>query len=94
MELPGLCVAEMHRAGWQPEPAAAGEMLVRGGFPSCGRTGPFRRATVDATTAAKVEQKALAQYGRVLSKSADERIDSRRYISTLATSGYLSGYWM
>ena len=33
VELPGLCVAEMRRAGWQPEPAAAGEMLVRGGFP-------------------------------------------------------------
>ena len=48
----------------------------------------------NATTAAKVEQEALAQYGRVLSKSADERIDSRRYTSTLATSGYLSGYWM
>ena len=34
----------MRRTGWQPEPAAAGEMLVRGGFPElwADRTIPAR----------------------------------------------------
>ena len=43
-ELPGLCVDEMRHAGWRQEPAAAAEMLVRGGFPElwADRTIPAR----------------------------------------------------
>ena len=33
LELPGLCVDEMRHAGWRQEPAATGQMLVRGSFP-------------------------------------------------------------
>ena len=44
VELPGLCVEEMRHAGWRPEPAGAGEMLVRGSFPElwADRTIPAR----------------------------------------------------
>ena len=44
LELPGLCVDEMRHAGWRQEPAATGEMLVRGSFPElwADRTIPAR----------------------------------------------------
>ena len=44
LELPGLCVDEMRHAGWRQEPAATGEMLVRGSFPElwADRTVPAR----------------------------------------------------
>ena len=44
LELPGLCVDEMRHAGWRQEPAATGQMLVRGSFPElwADRTVPAR----------------------------------------------------
>lgn len=44
VELRGLCVEEMRHAGWRQEPAATGEILVRGSFPElwADRTVPTR----------------------------------------------------